>query len=706
MTPKQIKLEVNLTRITISATLLAVTFFLWSIASVLSDGIEQGNLFGFIETCFFVLLVGFLISGNFGYQLARLAYFRRRLSHEPATEGELRKWLIRPAPLLTILVPSYKEETEVIRQTLLSAALQQYSNKRVVLLLDNPPNPGTLADQEALMSARSLPAELHRLLDDEARYFDGVQAQFMLRQQNGVSDMTKECVALAEAYRRAARWFNEQADRYPIKNHSDSWFIQNILREPACRYEERAAHWEVCQKSSQQAPSLYADYCSLAAVFRTEITVFERKRYQNLSHEMNKAMNLNSYLSVMGKRLHEVGDESERRLQETTDLCGSYFVPDSPYVITLDADSLILQDYAIRLIHVMEQPGNERLAVAQTPYSAIPNAPSLIERTAGATTDIQYLLHQGFTYFGATFWVGANALLRKAALDDICVEEPSQHGVIRRYIQDRTVIEDTESTVDLMARGWQLFNYPERLAYSATPSDFGSLIIQRGRWANGGLIIVPKLLRYLKHVSKTRIIAAQSFYQLHYLTSLALAPLSVLFLLVLPFSSKLMTVWLSMTAAPYFLLYVRDLSLLRYRGVIDFVRVYALNLLLLPVHLGGALKSVHQLLTTEKIPFRRTPKVLGRTSAPPLYVALEYGLLLLCCVTGFLYVSQGRWMSAAFLLVNGAMYGYAILSFIGFSESLQDLLSIRNDHADSPSTSLAQFNGTASKRGNTLTRFR
>lgn len=683
MTPKQVQFEVSLTRTTIAATLIAVTLFLWSITSVFSDGVEQGNLFGLLEGCLFLLLVGFLTSGNFGYQLARLAYLKRWLGHVPATRDELMQSFVEPTPLLTILVPSYKEETDVIRQTLLSAALQEYPRKRVVLLLDNPPNPRTPADRELLLAARSLPAELHALLDDQARYFEGLQAQFMLRQQDGLSDLQKEYVALAEAYRRTAQWFNGQADRYPGKTHSDTWFAENMLRDPARRYEERAAHWDrhamaVSEESAPQEHRLLGEYRCLAAIFQVNITVFERKRYQNLSHELNKAMNLNSYLGVMGQRLHEVQHESGLTLEETTDPDGSFAIPDSPYVITLDADSLILPDYAIRLIHVMEQPGNERLAVAQTPYSAIPNAPALLERTAGATTDIQYLLHQGFTYFGATFWVGANALLRKAALEDICVEEPTRQGLIRRYIQDRTVIEDTESTVDLMARGWQLFNYPERLAYSATPGDFGSLIIQRGRWANGGLLILPKLLRYLRQVSKSPAIAAQSFYQLHYLTSLALAPLSVLLLLALPFSSSLMTVWLSLTAVPYFLLHARDLSLLRYRGVVDFMRVYALNLMLLPVHLGGALKSVQQLFTGEKIPFRRTPKVLGRTSAPALYVALEYGLLLLCCIMGLLYASQGRWISAAFTLVNGALYGYAIASFIGFSESLQDLLPAWN----------------------------
>ena len=44
---------------------------------------------------------------------------------------------------------------------------------------------------------------------------------------------------------------------------------------------------------------------------------------------------------------------------------------------------------------------------------------------------------------------------------------------IRRYVQDRTVLEDTESSINLATHGWRLVNYPERLRYSATPPYFG-----------------------------------------------------------------------------------------------------------------------------------------------------------------------------------------------------------------------------------------
>ena len=53
--------------------------------------------------------------------------------------------------------------------------------------------------------------------------------------------------------------------------------------------------------------------------------------------------------------------------------------------------------------------------MVQTPYSAFPGAPTRVERIAGATTDIQYIVHQGMAEHGAAFWVGANAVLRARA---------------------------------------------------------------------------------------------------------------------------------------------------------------------------------------------------------------------------------------------------------------------------------------------------
>jgi cellulose synthase (UDP-forming) len=177
-------------------------------------------------------------------------------------------------------------------------------------------------------------------------------------------------------------------------------------------------------------------YERLVARFRVNVSSYERKRFANLSHEPNRAMNPSSYIALFGRhrRFAAVGDQMllEPSGSEVADLS----VPDTGYILMLDADSVIAPDYTLRLSHILARPGNETIAVVQTPYSALPKAPGALERIAG----IQYIIHQGFTAHGATFWVGANSLARWAALEDI-VEVYTERGYrICRFIQDWTVI--------------------------------------------------------------------------------------------------------------------------------------------------------------------------------------------------------------------------------------------------------------------------
>ena len=329
-------------------------------------------------------------------------------------------------------------------------------------------------------------------------------------------------------------------------------------------------------------------------------------------------------------------------------------------IISLFSDnSLLAPDYVSRLVNIMVTPGNERVGVVQTPYTAVPSHRGLLERIAGATTDLQYIVHQGFTLAGATFWVGANAVLRKEALDDIVTHGRERGFHIDKYIQDRTVIEDTESSIDLVVRGWSLYNLPERLSYSATPADFGSLLIQRRRWANGGLIILPKLLRHLGRTPQRLRTWVEGFMRVNYLTSIAGTNLGLVLLLTFPTHDFLSIVWLPLTALPYYLICGRDLVLAGYR-VRDLFRVYALNFMLIPVNLGGFFKSIQQGLTGKQIPFCRTPKVRGRTAAPAGYILAGYALLLFCFYRGLWEVLGGRWMPAAFFAGSALILLYAI----------------------------------------------
>ena len=667
--------ELALTWVGIVFTLAACLGVAWEQGPILLDQIAHRRWGEVAAHGLFLAIIVFLIYGSFVYQATRLGYIKRRAQHRPATRAALDTLFEGHRKPLTILVPSYKEDRRVIFQTLMSAALQEYPGRRIVLLIDDPPHTKTAADAAQLAAARELPLHIAALLAQAAKPFDQACASYerrVARREHKAIDAASETAKLADLWQQAGAWFAREADAYPVLDHTDRFYVDQVLRSRAdahARHADRLLS-DLAGGKALDHDQLHIEYRKLGALFTCELTSFERKRYENLSREPNKAMNLNSYIGLVGRSFRERATQNGLFLDEVHARDASFTVPDADYFITLDADSLLLPEYALRLIHTLEQPGNESIAVAQTPYSAVPGAPSELERIAGATTDMQYIIHQGFTQHNATYWVGANALLRHIALKEIAVHETERGYPVRRFIQDRTVIEDTESSVDLAVRGWRLYNYPERLAYSATPPDFGSLVIQRRRWANGGLIILPKLLSYLTKRPQGGV--QEGLLRTHYLISIAAVNIGLLVMLAFPFGESIESVLLPLSALPYFWLYGRDLLLCGYRRA-DLFKIYALNLLLIPVNLGGVLKSVQQAYTGKKIPFGRTPKVQGRTAVPPLYIIAAYALFAQWSVSSAFNFHEGYYTHAVFAALNAAVLLYAIRTFVGYRESWEDL---------------------------------
>ncbi len=667
--------EEALTQLGIFLTVTAATLLTFDVGGIMADGAANGSFAAQVEQFAFIAIVYALIYGNLSYQLSRLGSIRRHRSHPPAPADLIEPFVDGKSPSLTVLVPAYKEEPEVVYRTLLSAALMDYPSKRVVLLIDDPPAPTSPHDAEALAAMRGLPERLTALLARPRVRLEAELCDFRVRAQGAGWDPGEELEQAARLSERCASWYESLATTCTSDDHAARFFVEAILRGPAGFYRDRA-RWLRDRAAAPNTPTpeaLEREYRRLLGMVNTEFAIFERKRYANLSKEVNKAMNLNSYIVLMGKRVREViGADGELRMEVCAPGERGNGVPDSDYLVTLDADSLLLRDYALRLVRFMEAPENARYAIAQAPYSAYPEAPAGLERIAGATTDIQHIVHQGFTQYNGTYWVGANALIRRRALEDIAVTEREGDLEVVKYIMDRTVIEDTESTVDLMAKGWRLHNYPARLAYSATPPDFGSLIIQRRRWSNGGLIILPKLLRLLHNLPMRGASLLQGLVQIHYLTSPAATSAGVLLLIIYSFEDSMRSLWLPLTALPYFYLYGRDLVQAGYRWS-DLPRVYALNLMLMPVQLGGVGKSLQQAATGRKSPFGRTPKLQVRTAAPRLYVGSVLLICIYCLVGAAVDLHFERWAHSAFAFVNGLFFTYAIATFIGLRCAFEDL---------------------------------
>lgn len=670
-------------KVTWSRVAIVLTIVFWAIY-VVTTIIRQFLVLGTqdfrftMEAIGYTVVVTFLTFSALMYLVARQGALQRFQKHVRVPRAELDRHFSENQPTITVLVPSYAEEPEVVRMTLLSAALQEFPSKRVVLLLDDNPNPTDPAVIERLQATRDLAASISDQLSEPRFRFTDALLRFELGDGRAFAS-ADDARELASHYTWAAEWLYAQADAHAIDDHVDVFFADQVLRalgdDLALTGEAvRAAIDDGATLSTERVAQLYR---RLTWTFDAELAVFERKQWASLSHEANKAMNLNAYIGLMGGvyRTEETPDgpiltpvpAGQRRP-------GDIEIPDSDFLLTLDADSILLREYCLRLTYFLQQPDNARVAVTQTPYSSFRGAGTRIERLAGATTDIQHILHQGKSYYGATFWVGANAVIRKRALEDIVETEFVGGFEVRRYIQDRTVIEDTESSIDLGTHGWTLANYPERLSYSATPPDFGSLIVQRRRWANGGLLILPKLWRQVKERRRRgeNVSRIELLLRVNYMASICWASFGLVFLLAYPYDGRLLSPMVLLAALPYFISQASDLRYSGYKAT-DIFRIYGFNLILLPVNLAGVLKSIQQSLTGKKIPFARTPKVKNRTASPLLYVVAPLAMVAFSLFTLWRDWNAQNWGNAAFAAFNATLAIWAIISYIGIGATIVDI---------------------------------
>lgn len=632
-----------------------------------------------VETALYLIIVTTLCLSALIYLITRQGALHRFLRHERVPREHLDQHFSNHYEKgLTVLIPSYVEQPKVVEKTIWSAALQEFPDIALVLLIDDPPSPSNSDDAKILNENRAILTRVFEELAPVAKRCVEVRNKVSATLDGKLYARTSVVSTCAEEYRAAARWLDNKADKWVIEDHTDKFFCDRVLRDLAkdLRVTENALNQVIVEHQPLTAERVIQLLNRLVWTFSAKGWSFERKMYLSTPDEGNKAMNLNAFIALMGHRLKREETPQGVYLRDVqSGEIPDFEVRDSEYVLTLDADSMLLREYCLRLVYLLEQPGNERIAVAQTPYSSYRGAPTRIERIAAATTDIQHMLHQGLTFYDATFWVGANAVIRKEALDDIVQISTEDDKTVKTYIQDRTVIEDTESSVDLGFHGWHLVNYPERLSYSSTPPDFGSLVVQRRRWANGGLLIIRKFLHQVR-IRKHRLDSvrfSEVLLRSNYMVSIAWSSFGLMFLLAYPFDSRLLSPWVVAAAIPYFAMMASDLKQNGYKRS-DIFRIYGFNIVLLTVNLAGTIKSIQQAITNAKIPFARTPKVKNRTASPMLYVFMPWAIVAFSCFVFYAdYLSQ-NWGNAVFAGFNAVVTLWALIAYIGIWNSIQDMV--------------------------------
>lgn len=221
--------------------------------------------------------------GSIVYLLARWGHYRRAQVSDELGDVELDS-LFGPGAdpgLLTVLVPSYREDLAVVRQTVLTAALQDYPNRRVVVLVDDPPSPSVAEHADALDGMRRLPALVQAQLGKPAARLGRAEQDFHARVGRhghlGPDELAAEARRLAGLHESVAVWLDEQAHLEDVDDHTTRLFVQLtfVVRAASCR-RRAAAQLAAARAGELTTAQMRQVHHRLSRMLCVEIRPFEQ----------------------------------------------------------------------------------------------------------------------------------------------------------------------------------------------------------------------------------------------------------------------------------------------------------------------------------------------------------------------------------------------------------------------------------------------
>lgn len=178
-----------------------------------------------------------LLYGSSVFLFTRLGAIRRLSAHQPADIAAIKAALVATgAPSVSILIPSYREEPRIVLQTVLSAALADYPNRRITVLLDDPPRDGMLANG-TLVRTRALLSQLDAEFAGFAAFLSAERDAFTRQFAAGTADTVRETKRLAALHDRCAEWIDVHGAAFDDGSvsfgHADRLFLREVVGVPA-----------------------------------------------------------------------------------------------------------------------------------------------------------------------------------------------------------------------------------------------------------------------------------------------------------------------------------------------------------------------------------------------------------------------------------------------------------------------------------------
>lgn len=429
-------------------------------------------------------------------------------------------------PKVISVIPSYLEDSKLIRNSLYSHCLQKYANKKIVLLLGNDYYTDNVSVLQNTQENITVVEDIRKEFNANYDKINKKTTEIRNRPNKGANAMPvfKE---IADIYLFVVEWFDEKKNT--IISDSDfptrDFLIEHTFEKQRQYYLDKANYClNLINKNNlpgnndenERLINVFIRECE--SVFKMELIVFQRYKYINAEHERTKAGNLTAYISLLDKEWKEVCTEDGKFEIQIEGVNKQQ--PD--YLAIFDSDTIVKPDYLIRKVIYMDNPANSKTGLIQSPYHVPTPEPTSPASASGVHSHWFLPISIGLSSYKSAFWLGFNGVFRYEAVKKI-------NG---SFIAD-TLIEDLENSLKILKNGYAIVTSPEYQCQTFSPPDMRGVHVQRERWASGGFRIG---LNYLKDTFKGKYHQSGSWamvLRLNYILGLNLLPLVITMTLIL-----------------------------------------------------------------------------------------------------------------------------------------------------------------------------
>lgn len=418
-------------------------------------------------TDFWLVANSYLTLQLYIFHKTRLRFVAFTGMFQEACPGEEEALLLAPdCPEAIMLVPSYREEPELLRRSMLCHALQKIAKKKIVLLLGNEVHTD---DPQLLINTDKVKQNCTALGSLMNRY--SVELTEIESDHHNCKYRTRDVVL------RFSRYLSDTAkeiENSSVKYPTDAFVIHEVILKMSAFFESLAKSIDGMPADEYQSLVKY-----LKSFFNVEIEVFMRMKYANTEHEKTKAGNLTAYLKYINASYHEEYDEKENAWRVIYDGAQNRF----EYVGIFDCDTICKPEYLLRKVCFLRREGTDEVGLIQSPYVVPVPEPSIASVASGIQSFWFLPISIGLSGYNSSFWLGFNSCWRYSALEKI----PS-------FLAE-TIIEDVEVSLQLLQRQHKIVTSPEQQCVTYSPKDLRGIQVQRTRWASGGLRILYSFVR-------------------------------------------------------------------------------------------------------------------------------------------------------------------------------------------------------------------